>query len=127
MNKQIKNISKIVSCECEYKYDGRKCNLNQKSNSDKCRCECKKCHICEKDYIWNPATYGRKNGKYLARIIDYSVITCDEFIDEEAQSYDEETKITTRNLNEKNIVCETKKVICFTCFFIYYYSIIDSC
>ena len=27
--------------------------------------------LYEKDYIWNPATYSYKNGKYLASITDY--------------------------------------------------------
>ena len=36
----------------------KKKNLNQWWNNDKCRYECKKHHICVKDYIWNPA------GKY---------------------------------------------------------------
>ena len=31
--------------------DGRKCNSDQWWSNDKCRCECKKCHICEKDYV----------------------------------------------------------------------------
>ena len=35
--------------------------------------------------------------------IDDSVITCDEFVDAEAKSYNEET-----NFNEKNIICELK-------------------
>ena len=34
-----KNASKIltksISCECKCKFDGRKCNSNQKSNNDK--------------------------------------------------------------------------------------------
>ena len=34
----------------------------------KCRCECKKHDLCEKDYIWNPATRNCENGKYLASI-----------------------------------------------------------
>ena len=34
----------------------------------------------EKDYIWNLPTYSCKNGKYLASIIDDSVITSDEII-----------------------------------------------
>ena len=34
-------ISHISSCECKCKFDGGKCNLNQKWNHDKCRCECK--------------------------------------------------------------------------------------
>ena len=55
---------------------------------------------CEKD-VWNPATCICKNGKYLANIIDVSVITCDEIINAEAKSYDEETKTVTTNFNEK--------------------------
>ena len=54
--------------------DGRKYNLNKKWKNDKCRCECKKYIICEKDYIGNPPTYYCKNGKYLANIMDNSVI-----------------------------------------------------
>ena len=37
----------------------------------------KKHHIFEKGYIWNPASCSCTNGKYLSRIIDNSVITCD--------------------------------------------------
>ena len=37
--------------------------------------KCKKHHICEKDYIWNPATCSCEKGKYLANILDGSVIT----------------------------------------------------
>ena len=46
-------------------------------------CECKKCHVFEKYYIWNPATYSCENGKYLASIMlmDVSVITCNEIIE----------------------------------------------
>ena len=41
----------------------------------------KKSHICEKSYIWNPATCSCENRKYLASIMDDSVITCDEVIE----------------------------------------------
>ena len=38
----------------------------------KCWCECnKKHHICEKGYIWNPATCSCKNGKYQVKFIKY--------------------------------------------------------
>ena len=37
-------------------------------------------HACEKDYIWNRATCIYQSGKYLASIIDDSVITCDKII-----------------------------------------------
>ena len=29
---------------------------NQWCNNNKCRCDCIKIHVCEKDYAWNPAT-----------------------------------------------------------------------
>ena len=53
---ESKISTKDISCECKCKFDIRKCNSNRKCNNDKCRCECKKHHICEKDYFWNPAT-----------------------------------------------------------------------
>ena len=43
--------------------------------------ECKKRHVCEKDYIWNPDTCNCENGKYLASIMDDSEIICDEVVD----------------------------------------------
>ena len=70
---------------------GRKCNTNQKWNNDKCRCECKKHNVCERDYILKPATCICENGKHLASIIDDSVITCDEIIEE----------TVPKNFNEK--------------------------
>ena len=78
---ESKISTKHISCECKCKFDGRKCNLNQKCNNDICWSECKnpkKHHVCEKDCIWSSATCSFENGKYLASIIDDSVITCDE-------------------------------------------------
>ena len=36
------------------------------------------------------------------------MIACDQTIGVVAKSYDEETKINTRNFNKKNAICETK-------------------
>ena len=33
--------------------------------------------MSRKDYVWNPATCNCENGKYLASVMDDSVITCD--------------------------------------------------
>ena len=68
-------------------------------NNDKCRCECKKRHVCEKD-VWNPATCKCENGKYLASIMINSTIICDEIIKE----------IVPTNLNEKKATCKTQNV-----------------
>ena len=60
-------------------------------------CANKKRHVCEKDYIWNLVTCSCENGKYLASVMDDSVITWDEII----ESCDEETKTIPTSFNEK--------------------------
>ena len=75
-------------------YDERKCNSDLWWNDNKCWCECKNHHICKKNYIWNLATCSCKNVKYLASLIDDSVITCGEIIEEE-------TKTVATSLNKK--------------------------
>ena len=59
--------------------------------SEKIKKKKKNC-VCKNNYIWNLAKCSCKNDKYLARIIDNLVITCDEIIDAEANSYNEETR-----------------------------------
>ena len=88
-----KTLIKHISCECKYKFDGRKYNSNQCWNNDKRQCEYKKPYMCKKDYIQNPATCISKIGNYLEGIIDDSVILCDEIIDVE-------TKTIRTNFNE---------------------------
>ena len=61
-------------------------------------------HICE-------------NGKYLASIIDDSVITCDEIIDAETKSCDKERKTVTTNFNEKGQSVKHKTSI----FYLHFY------
>ena len=99
-----KTLTRHISCECKCKFEKRKCNFDQWWNNNKCRWECKKCHVCEKDYVWNPATCSCENRKYLARIIDNSAITYDEVI----ESYDEETKTIPTNFNEKKQLVKYK-------------------
>ena len=53
----------------------------------------KKRHVCEKDYIWNAATYKCEKGKYLASFMDDSVITCDEII----ESYNKDTNFIEKS------------------------------
>ena len=94
---ESKRLTKHISCQCKWNFDGTKCKSNKWWNSDKYRCECKKHHICEKDYVWNPAKCNCENGKYLASIKDDSVIMCDEVI----KSYDEKIKTIPTNFDEK--------------------------
>ena len=57
--------------------------------------KCKQHNMYEKDYIWNPVTCSCKNNKYLANIMDDSVIMCDEIIEST-------TKKQKRNKNYSN-------------------------
>ena len=102
------NVLKMnVNC----KFDRRKCNSDQWWNNDDCRCECKKHHVWEKDYVWNPATCSCGNRKYAVSIMDDSAITCDEIVeshneDAEAKSYDEMKTLST-TFNKKKATCKT--------------------
>ena len=86
---ELKTLTKHISSECKCRFGERKCNLDQWCNNSKCRCECKKRHVCERDYVWNPATCNYENGKYLAGIVVDSAIICDKVIDAKVKSDDE--------------------------------------
>ena len=85
---ESKTLTKHIPCKCKCRFDERKCNSEQWWNNNKCRCERQKHYVCEKDYAWNPATCNCKNGKYSARIMNNSTMTCDEII----ESYHKEIK-----------------------------------
>ena len=105
---ESKALTKHISWKCKYRFDGKICNSDQWWNNDKCRCEYKKRHVCEKYYVWNPATRICENGKYFASIIDDSMIPCDEII----ESYDGET-----NFNEKKQPVKRKTFIIYLHFY----------
>ena len=89
---ESKTLTMHISSKCKYKLDSRNCSLQKWWGNDKCRCECKKCHVCEKDYVWNPATCNCEDGKYLASTTEDSMLICDEII----KSYEEETILITK-------------------------------
>ena len=110
---QLKTL-KHISCECNCKFDGRKCNSGQWQNNDKCLCECKKRHVCEKD----PATYNCENGKhsqiYLVSIIDDSTVICNEVRDAnadavaDAESSNEANSSNKTHFNGNKATCKTQ-------------------
>ena len=51
---ESKTLTRLIPCECKCRFDGRKCNSYQWWSNNKCRCVCKKIHVCEK-IVWNPA------------------------------------------------------------------------
>ena len=90
-------LTKHISCECKSRFDG-KCNSYQWQYNGKCWCECKKCHTCEKDYVYNLSTWNCENGRYLASIMDDSVILYDEI----RESYDEVAEAKSYNKTNSN-------------------------
>ena len=54
---ESKILTKHISCKCKCKFEGKKCNSNQKWNNHKCWCECKSLkehHLCEKKLYLEP-------------------------------------------------------------------------
>ena len=100
---ESKTLTKQISWQCKCKFDGTKCRSNQWWNNNKCQCDCNKHHICEKDYVWNPATCNWEIRKSVTSTLNDSVSTSDEVI----ESYDKEIKTIPTNFNEKNITCKT--------------------
>ena len=54
---ESKTLTKYISCECKCRFEETKCKSNQCWDNNKCQYVCKKHHICEKDYVWNLATF----------------------------------------------------------------------
>ena len=45
---ESKTLRKYITCKCKCTSDGRKCNSDQWSKNDKCRCKFKILHYVEK-------------------------------------------------------------------------------
>ena len=45
---ESKILTKDMSCQCKSRSERKKYNSDQWWKNDKCLCECKKCHVCEK-------------------------------------------------------------------------------
>ena len=48
---QSKTLTEHILCERQCKFDRRNCNSDQWWNNDKCSCDCKKRHVCQKDCL----------------------------------------------------------------------------
>ena len=76
-------------------------------DNEKIWCDRKKHHICEKDYIRNPSACICENERYLASIMDNSVIVCDELIE----------KTIRTNFNKNKLTCKTQNSIFYFHFY----------
>ena len=53
-----RHIKRYGTCKCICTLGASVCNNSQRSNEDKCKCECKELidkGICDKGFIWNPS------------------------------------------------------------------------
>ena len=101
---ETKASKRLISFDWKCKFDGRKCNSNQKWNKGKCQCECKnptKHHICKKEYICNRSECACEIHRYLNSIVDDLVITCDDIIE-----YGTVSNTASINLDDKKAVFE---------------------
>ena len=69
------------SCKCICRLDGIICNIKQRWNKDKCRCECKELidkGVCDKGFILNPSNCECEcNKSYnISEYFDYSNCKC---------------------------------------------------
>ena len=94
-------------------------------NNDTCWCKCKKGHICKKDHICIPSSCNFKKAKYLAIIIDDSIVMCDEIVDVKAKRMTEKQKQLQQTLMKKMQLIK-HKVSIFYLSFINWYCIIES-
>ena len=64
--------------------------------------KCKNYQTCQEDYAWNNSTCCCENSKYLGRIIDDSVIICDEIINIICSVLKNVTRAVSINFDDKN-------------------------
>ena len=106
---ETKHIKWHETCKRICRLDKVICNSKQRSNEDKCGCECKELidkGICDEEYFFNPSNcdceYDKSwgigenldysNCKYRKKLIDSLVEECTENIDE--------TKLVNKTLNK---------------------------
>ena len=103
---ESKTLIKHISCKFKCTFNSKKCNSNLIWNNNKFPRQ-----VCEKGYIWNPATCSCENSRYAKNIIDDLEFTCDETI-ETTKSIMTKTFLPSflTNFNEEKVICKMKNV-----------------
>ena len=88
---ESKLLTKDISCQCKSRFDQK--NVIQINSGTTINVDVSVINILyvKKKNILNPATCSCENGKYSKSTMDDSAITCDEIIEAEAKSNNEET------------------------------------
>ena len=122
------------TCKCKCRLDAKVCNIKQRWNEDKSRCECKGLThkgMCDKGFILNPSncececSIGEyldfKSCKCKNNIIDKLIEECNENIDGNKMLYNETLNailLITILLNTKTCNSCTIYIVLFAIFFI---------
>ena len=106
------------TCKCECKFGKNVCNVKQRWNKTKCRCEWKELidkGVCDKGFIWNPNNCKCECDKAcdIGEYLDYEDCKCrkklaDKLVDECTETI-EEVKFAKISLaeNENNCKCSS--------------------
>ena len=105
--------------KCKCNLDATVCNNKQRSNNDKCRCECKELinkRIFDKGFIWNPSNCECECEKLcnVGEYSDYSNCKCrkkliDKLVEESSENIDEK-KLHSNDINDYEKKCSSCSV-----------------
>ena len=60
-------LTKHISCEGKFRFDGRRCYSDEWCNNHQCQFECKKNNVCKKYRVPNPATCSCGNERAFSK------------------------------------------------------------
>ena len=116
---EIRYIKWHETYKCKCSLDATVCNNKQRSNNDKCRCECKELidkRIFDKGFIWNPSSCECECEKLcnVGEYLDYSNCKCrkkliDKLVEESSENIDEK-KLHSNEINDYEKICSSCSV-----------------
>ena len=115
LTNKTRSIKWHETCKCICRLIEIICNIKQRRNKDKCRCDCRELidkGVCDKGYVFNPSNCQCECDKScnISQYLDYSDCKCKKkLIDpliEECTENDDETKIVNVTVENKNSSCK---------------------
>ena len=120
------------SCKCECKFGENVCNVKQRWNKSKCKCEFKELidkGVCNKGFIWNPSNCECDCDKAcdFGDYLDYENCKCGKkfvaSLMEECTETVEEVKLAKITLAENENSCECSSCTVYTVLFWIFFTI----
>ena len=109
LTNETRHLKWHETCECICRLEKIICNIKQRWNEAKFRCECKELidnSECDKGFIWNPSNFECDKSCSIGEYLDYSNCKCgtkliDPLVEECTENIDE-TKLVNITLENKN-------------------------